>query len=313
MSGPQAIRSSVEITPAGKTGAGIADAPAFCADSEPKRDRTCVQNTLTYTIFVLPSGRIIGTGLIDASQWEVLNPKSRSWTEHIELLLHDATGVVASRETEGVIRMDCEKCKAVGGQKFVFTEGVPERQEFTITSPGKNTDRTVQNADLALLNAAAPFSPAATDLPKLVARCDTESVFGNNWPGGCVNPRAVPTFEISLKGNAPEVAAHILFAQANLKQAWGLKNDGPPLTRSTDSSLNERNRQIACPKSRKRPPGKSCDEYPFASTHEGAASNSDFDWDWVDATQNSLAGTDLGEFYKKNRMLDGDEFWVSVT
>ncbi|MFC9223839.1 hypothetical protein ACFT8W_24440 [Streptomyces hygroscopicus] len=66
-----------------------------------------------------------------------------------------------------------------------------------------------------------------------------------------------------------------------------------------------------------------CDEYPFASTYEGAAEH---EWDPdakkdnysvlpIDAKQNGDAGLLLQGFYAKNRMLDGleDGFIVKIT
>ncbi|WP_455712281.1 NucA/NucB deoxyribonuclease domain-containing protein [Streptomyces luteogriseus] len=42
------------------------------------------------------------------------------------------------------------------------------------------------------------------------------------------------------------------------------------LTRLTDRRKIKENRDKACPTSLVRPPDKSCDEYPFASTRQGA-------------------------------------------
>ena len=74
---------------------------------------------------------------------------------------------------------------------------------------------------------------------------------------------------------------------------------GTPLRRLVNPDLQERNGRTACPGRYTRPSGKSCDEYPFASTREGAF--------------NSYAGTDLGSFYADNRMLHDDAFYVQTT
>ncbi|WP_221354336.1 NucA/NucB deoxyribonuclease domain-containing protein [Streptomyces beigongshangae] len=42
------------------------------------------------------------------------------------------------------------------------------------------------------------------------------------------------------------------------------------LTRLTDKAKIRQNRNTACPSSLERPAGKQCDEYPFASTWQGA-------------------------------------------
>jgi Deoxyribonuclease NucA/NucB len=62
------------------------------------------------------------------------------------------------------------------------------------------------------------------------------------------------------------------------------------------------------------PTGKSCDEYPFATTYEGAAKGDNrYSVRYVVAAQNSLAGSRLGSFYGADRVLDNDFFWVSIT
>ena len=113
-----------------------------------------------------------------------------------------------------------------------------------------------------------------------------------------------------------------------------------PLTRTTDQSIRDANNRAACPTARQhpRPVGYQCDEYPFASTLEGAASANaqaggprtldgcDFDSDprasydykshigWlrcmIPALDNQTGGGLTGGFYKKNRVLDQDKFYI---
>ncbi|WP_436843132.1 NucA/NucB deoxyribonuclease domain-containing protein [Streptomyces collinus] len=61
------------------------------------------------------------------------------------------------------------------------------------------------------------------------------------------------------------------------------------------------------------PPGKQCDEYPVASTWQGASTGSgNFSWRMIDATQNEEGGKALGRFYLYNRVLDKDKFLVWI-
>jgi hypothetical protein len=167
-------------------------------------------------------------------------------------------------------------------------------------------------------------------------RCDTK--FSN---AGCAYPQIPPVF--SLDGHLwPTVAEHVAAAQ----QSGAVGHDWP-LTRTTDQNLIANNRDTACPEWIPRPAGKSCDEYPFASTREGASSGGagrTFQWcgvdQWwwpdgvtdygatrdypdgvsgvgwsfcmVDAGENSGAGNDLQTFYQGNRVLDGEEFFVEI-
>lgn len=111
----------------------------------------------------------------------------------------------------------------------------------------------------------------------------------------------------------PEVINHITTAEETLRHHWGWKGHGPALSRTTNKSLKAKNNRVAChsENSPQLSPGQSCDEYPFASTYEGAANNSDYSAVAVNAAQNSFAGTRLATFYQNNRIIDHDNFWVS--
>lgn len=96
-------------------------------------------------------------------------------------------------------------------------------------------------------------------------------------------------------------------------------------------SLITQNRNIACgnPPSL---PGLSCDEYPFASSYEGAAAGGTarsfpgcgfndpsatgpvgYSRCMVVAGQNSSAGAILGNTYRQQRILDGDPFYIALS
>ncbi|MFD0396416.1 NucA/NucB deoxyribonuclease domain-containing protein [Streptomyces nogalater] len=62
-----------------------------------------------------------------------------------------------------------------------------------------------------------------------------------------------------------------------------------------------------------RPRGKSCDEYPFATTWQGASTGSGkFSWRMIDAKQNSQGGNALNNFYTYNRIIEKDRFLVWI-
>ncbi|MFD9250224.1 NucA/NucB deoxyribonuclease domain-containing protein [Streptomyces bottropensis] len=62
-----------------------------------------------------------------------------------------------------------------------------------------------------------------------------------------------------------------------------------------------------------RPPGKSCDEYPFASTWQGAKySGGPFSRRMVNDKQNKGAGRALKGFYAYSRVLEGDRYLVWI-
>jgi hypothetical protein len=132
----------------------------------------------------------------------------------------------------------------------------------------------------------------------------------------CVFPSFTPTFALSLKDFlVAAVARHVADAQQALAGHPGRRADGSPLHRTTDATLIAANRAKACPRSLPRPSGHSCDEYPMASTREGASSGGPYSARMLNAAQNTMAGGNsyLNGTYTKNRVLGGDAFWVSVT
>jgi hypothetical protein len=161
-------------------------------------------------------------------------------------------------------------------------------------------------------------------------RCD------NALPGvssaGCVFPLFVPVLNYAMSGLYPQLAQHIQDAQAS--GLPGSYPSGSPLTRLTDAALLDQNRRTACPSSYPRPPGYTCDEYPFASSQQGAylsgggprtfsycqislqdqsTGSQGYSVCMIDADQNSGGGRALLQFYNANRVIDSDPFYVWIT
>ncbi|WP_312038298.1 NucA/NucB deoxyribonuclease domain-containing protein [Streptomyces galbus] len=85
------------------------------------------------------------------------------------------------------------------------------------------------------------------------------------------------------------------------------------LTRLIDQKRQVANRNTACPPSLPRPALLSCDEYPFASTWQGASTGGgNYSRRMIDAKQNSAGGGALGGFYLYNRIIESDKFLVWI-
>jgi hypothetical protein len=171
-------------------------------------------------------------------------------------------------------------------------------------------------------------------------RCDNALTVAGSTPG-CVIPHFPPTMFYSLGGPYPELAHHIGVAQeSGLPGAAGRT----PLHRLVNPSLQNSNREAACPTNGyPRPVGKSCDEYPFASTREGAftaRTNPNqplpartfgfclipeppgtgpvgYSVCMINDSQNTNGGSALGRFFGNlvttgERVLEGDAFYVSI-
>lgn len=181
-------------------------------------------------------------------------------------------------------------------------------------------------------------------------RCD-KALKSTRLLAGCVIPSYVPTFVVKESGTGalPELAQHIHAAQDNglmgrptcypYKVQNGPCSTENALQRETDDAKRDANRNMACPASlaKIRPAGKTCDEYPMASTVQGAANVSIPWWGqrvyagcqmgppsggsgpdgwsacFIDKDDNSLGGSLLGAFYESgNRILNQEAFFVAV-
>ncbi|MEU4490193.1 NucA/NucB deoxyribonuclease domain-containing protein [Streptomyces purpurascens] len=180
----------------------------------------------------------------------------------------------------------------------------------TAASKQRGTGRSQASWTFSNPEWAAPSEP--TKLVTVDVRCDN-ALPGASSQVGCVTLQAVPVISYSLTGPWPEVAKHINDAQATgLPGKYGSTDY---LTRLTDRKKIRENRGKACPSASTlpRPPGKSCDEYPFASTWQGAKyGNGEFSRRMVNAKQNTDAGKALKGFYTYSRVLEGDRFLVWI-
>lgn len=168
-------------------------------------------------------------------------------------------------------------------------------------------------------------------------RCD-KAKYINRTTGGCIFYQVMATWKISLSGKAGAVAKHIQLALTHPGTGTyppapggkkvlipGFKSTGQPLMRlykAYNMKLYRDNHNTAVAACvRKYGPhytngGKECDEYPMASTYEGASTATGNPW-WysvqaLSGSANSSAGAQWAAFLSKNRILSGDPFWVAV-
>ncbi|MEU2778412.1 NucA/NucB deoxyribonuclease domain-containing protein [Streptomyces sp. NPDC007162] len=164
-------------------------------------------------------------------------------------------------------------------------------------------------------------------------RMDSASYLGSNGAG--IFDRVVPIMQeysvTSTRNGA--VAQHVLDAQSNPNSTYPPKPDGSakvipgavssgaPLTRlmstwdaaATARYNANRSKVTSTCASLSHNADEECDEYPFASTWQGAGKgDGNFSVRYVDGTQNGNAGTDLNNWYIADRILHNDKFYVYV-
>jgi hypothetical protein len=130
---------------------------------------------------------------------------------------------------------------------------------------------------------------------------------------GCVDHNTIPTLTYDARAypKVGPVADHIYNAQQSLPVKYGNRYLGPHLTRDTNDKDRNLNSAMACA-GVTTAAGESCDEYPMASTYQGAyfigAANASAIA--VPAEANNSQGGITNNFYRDNRILDRDAFWV---
>ncbi|MEV8526356.1 NucA/NucB deoxyribonuclease domain-containing protein [Streptomyces sp. NPDC052000] len=285
-----------------------------CTTGKVTIDRTssCGSGGLIVDFYIEPEHQYQGSAEFAWTSHVKLNPRNRyKYTDDVTLRLISSS-VPEADLGEATVTETCGACTTTGGGTQITTPGTTRTWHLALNSPGRKvtTDRQAPH----LTYTAAPYSPVDTDLgPKLRVRCDNTKYMGPSRTGGCVYPQVTPTYTISTTGPYNQVAWHIEWAQRNLQRHWGWRGHGPSLTRTMNQTLIGNNRDTACPKSMPRPAGKSCDEYPFASTYQGASKNADFSCHMVPERQNSNEGRARQTWYNSVRLFDGDNFWVDVT
>lgn len=189
---------------------------------------------------------------------------------------------------------------------------------------------------------------AASDLTEdFGIRCDSAPYFPTGRPKACIFADVIPHLQYSIKDengndtNQKEAALHIRQAQdfpntTDPAELWdkeipgkytgvpweGYLNRVPGETSvfppPTEWLANERQRLIGCatlpapPADMVRP---QCDEYPFKTTLQGAASEV---WDYsvkkITGSHNESAGSLLGHYYEDDRILyrEVDRFYVEI-
>ncbi|MBO2447119.1 hypothetical protein J4573_08475 [Actinomadura barringtoniae] len=254
-----------------------------------------------------------GRGTVTLSHRFQLQAKKRTWTYTLRTKFKGYGELAAGGTTQ--VSLPCRGCRVKGNPLGKLISGKTTSQTFKVSSPG--TRKKTYN--LIPYWRWRPVGMRWTRLSPLLTenkiRCDTTRGFGS----GCVYRDAVPFFTLSRKATnattgVSESAWLIWNNQRDPKRGhYGLYGKGPKLHRTTDRRIRDANFRKSCPRSLPRPTGKSCDEYPFQSTLEGASRNPRYTSAMINARHNTNAGRKLNSFYVANRILNRDAFWVTIT
>jgi hypothetical protein len=309
----------------------VAPGPGLCTGTDPfvleGRREWCGRDTLTLTEWRLTRGvpELIGEGQgwlgarVDLhSDARVAGAQGTYWTR---IAFGSGSGTYAAGATLH-FRI---RCRALNDTEDCISDDDVERERL---APGEDTElsRSIRVSEGDFRGGRRFYSTAWLDLapggaggggPEFIdGFLPTDQIRCNRAGGlGCVYPDFEPTFSLSLSD--PTVAASaglIAISQPGLVAA-GERSGVPgerPLVKESNGARIRANRRLAvrrCRRGGRRPAGHDCDEYPFASARlRGDA----FQAAWIPARPNRAAGSRLGIFYRRERVLDEDGFYVRI-
>ena len=266
------------VSPGQQAPASVVCAPVL---NQFTRTQLCWLETLTF-IF-MHNGRPVGHLTAFLAQSIHLNPavtpgKVLKWTENDTVVSTAARGRTAP--VLATMKASCDRpCRAVAHFHGFIRRGLTGRVDYTDQiRVGEVNQTPTRYEPLAVAPPFAPLNTAKWDSP-LKYRCD-RNLAGIAGPG-CVFPEFTPTFTVSRR-EFGAAAALIQWAQVNMSAHWGWQGHGKPLRRLAGRAAIDANRHVICETDFQRfPPwvadhGKvkvndSCDEFPFAATHESGA------------------------------------------
>jgi hypothetical protein len=275
------------------------------------RTSICITGPGRYEV-LNSKGVVIGAAIFAASAEIDAAANSTTWTVRMSTTLVSVSGTIKAMELElaAGCSAPCSPANRTIVPNALMKPGETRAGAVTFSDnprPGPNTMAVTLKAWLT-----EPGKPQGSPIDHTAPTIRCDNLFGNRR-AGCVIPSFTPT--LTSMASLTAIAANIARVQKAGPHHYGDQALGrSPLTRATSTAVENANRNAACPRSRKRPAGKSCDEYPFAKTWQGASRTKqpDWGWAWVPTSEQNSQGGLLSAFYADNRILNNDPFWVKV-
>ncbi|WP_194292608.1 NucA/NucB deoxyribonuclease domain-containing protein [Streptomyces katsurahamanus] len=307
--------------------------PAWCAKSNGKllavRTKACIAYPISYKTYQIVNGqrRLTGEAFGNVYSFGYSDTSVPTWGQQVEVGMYSGWGDAINGSVKG---------SSTGKGKCTKTEAsFPKKPLLPLNSwrLGESFYRSTATAAGAVGTCGTTWmltfsSPGYDDalLPQVdrVFRCDNNT--GGRTEAGCV----VPEYAAELKykqASYPALASHVSRAQASGLPGATFKK---PLIRTTDPTTIRDNRDLACGDA-PSVPDKSCDEYPVATSRQGlSAGGTRRTFDdcslnfprqtgrsgasvcMITASENRAQGGLNTQFYRANRVLDGDPFRVTT-
>ncbi|MET8867928.1 hypothetical protein ABZW11_33770 [Nonomuraea sp. NPDC004580] len=293
------------------------------------RTSACEITGLLYTTYRVVNGvrTVTGEASLNVINYSYSSTDLPDWGHQIELSAYQGWGDALAATLSGTTTASgsCTTAGATFPSRPISPLGTWIQGESyfstTATAPGAIGACTT-TWSLTFTNGA--YTPAGIGFDMSEIRCDNATA--GRAAIGCVVPWYASELVYS-QSLYPSLASHVSRAQAS--GLPGATFDAP-LTRTTNETIINTNRSLACGDAPSIS-GLSCDEYPIARSYEGLSSGGTrrtFDGCnfnlpgqtgptgvsvcMITATENNAQGGLNTQFFRRERVLDGDPFRVTV-
>jgi hypothetical protein len=295
----------------------------------------CLYAPLSFTMTITttnPPGSYTVRVDFTVKMWALLSNQSRWWVVDAVVTPTAITGLPAGRLITAKASLACTHVTCTttpttpaDGQMGTVQPNVPMSAEFIVNNSTTTATLSLNNTLSLDFTVSGVTGPPGTPARASFGtgnpiRCDN-AIGQRGFEQGCVVHLYRPAWQVSdaLYPAMGLVAKHMAKATGNLAGVPGLPGQpGGPSNPLTFIGRNDQNYQIACG-GKVAPPAEaargntSCDEYPFASTAQGAASGGPYSICWVKPTSNDSQGGAFNAFTFNNRVLVNDQFHVYAT
>ncbi|WP_405525718.1 hypothetical protein OG426_25235 [Streptomyces canus] len=311
------------------------DPPQWCEDANGiilgTRTQICLVTGLTYTTTRTVNGTTTVTGEADmvVINYSYSDTGLPTFAHQLELSMYGGWGDAqkASVDGQATLSGSCTlESSSFPAQPLLPLNSWRSGEAFfdtTATAAGAKGNCATYWY-LTFTNAGYPAAVTYYDLNEF--RCDNATV--GRATVGCVVPWYASELVYS-SASYPSLASHVQRAQASGLPGATFAN---PLTRTENDTIINTNRNLACGDAPSIT-GLSCDEYPIARSREGLSSGGTrrtFDGCqmpnvssgtgptgvsvcMITATENNAQGGLNTQFFRAERVLDGDPFRVNAS
>lgn len=290
--------------------------------------------------------KFLGTGASNYAWEEWLDPKSaRAWKRTVYYQNLYLTGELIPEIHTTTLSIGCTSggCGSPTPVTFVAQKGIVQTHTHFMDSPGSGVAYPNPQTKIDIAYPGAEITGLDKYLgPPTGVRCDSLTNVTRSQKPGCVYHWYTPVYEVDYTGPMKNIAQNIHFGQQQLRSHPGLAGKGQPLVRGpakytykgVEKEFSRWSREVSCAGSITRPPGQTCDEYPFASTWNGAHWVAADAWTcrFVPKAEQDYQSKDIQNFTDDNRLWRNPDrktpepsgpnggpgglmgsFWVTVT